>query len=46
MPGADPAQFMSEFPEGERREPKIGGSGGTPPGKFLRPRPLDWLKML
>ena len=33
--------------EGERSEPKnYGGSGGTPPGKFLWPRPLDWLRML
>ena len=33
--------------KGERSEPKKGGGfGGTPPGKFLRPRPSDWLKTL
>ena len=27
-------------------EGEQSGSGGTPPGKFLRPYPSDWLKTL
>ena len=47
-PGADPEKILtrSTLMASEASQKNIGGSGGTPPEKILKPNPLDWLRTL
>ena len=46
--GADPEKILtrSTLMASEASQKNIGGPGGTPPEKILKPNPLDWLRTL
>ena len=46
LAGADPEKILTRSTSmaSEASQKNIGGSGGAPPEKILKPHPLDWLR--